>query len=250
MVHSANSYFEKVVLITGAGREPGNYLSVAFAEWGAISASNDLTPLGLEETMRSIAEAGGKGKAYLHDVAKRMPAQALVDQVLEDWGRIDVLVNCSAVNPSQSITEMDEWDWHRTLDVNLSGAFIMLQQVSRIMRKQGGGAIINLAGWYGKEPPSKRYHAAFLASQMGLAGLTLSAAEELEEEHIRINQICLGLTDVLVDRVDPALQKELLVKDVTPKDRLVRIVCFLCNPLAGGSTGQVVNLESEQMVNF
>ena len=199
--------------------------------------------------MRIIAAAGGKGKAYLHDVAKRMLAQALVDQVLEDWDRIDILVNCSAVNPSQSITEMDEWDWHRTLDVNLSGAFIMLQQVSRIMRKQGSGVILNLAGWYGKEPLLKRNHAAFLASQMGLAGLTLSAAEELEGDHIRVNQVCLGLTDMLADRVEPGLQKELLVKDLTPKDRLIHIVRLLCNPFASEPTGQVVNLESGKAVN-
>jgi NAD(P)-dependent dehydrogenase (short-subunit alcohol dehydrogenase family) len=244
MAQTAINYSGKVVLVTGAGREPGRALSVAFARWGAVSASNDLNPLGLEETMQSIAEAGGKGKEYLFDVAKRMPVQALVDQVLEDWGRIDILVNCAAVEPSQSILEMDEWDWHRTIDVNLSGVFFTTQQVSRAMRKQGGGIMINIAGWYGDGPLLKRNHAAFLSSQLGLAGLTLSAAEEFAKDHIRVNQVCLGLTDLLANRVEPALQAELQITDLIRKDRLIRIVHYLCNPFAAGPTGQVVNLES------
>jgi 3-oxoacyl-[acyl-carrier protein] reductase len=245
MVQTEINYSGKVVLVTGAAREPGRALSVAFSRWGAVCASNDLNPLGLEETMKRIAEAGGKGKAYLFDVAKRMPVQALVDQVLEDWGRIDILVNCAAVTPSQSILEMDEWDWHRTIDVNLSGVFFTTQQVSRAMRKQGGGVIINIAGWYGDEPLLKKNRAAFLSSQLGMAGLTLSAAEEFKKDPIRVNQVCLGLMDVLACRVEPALQEELLITDLAQKDRLIRIVHYLCSPLADGLTGQVVNLESE-----
>jgi NAD(P)-dependent dehydrogenase (short-subunit alcohol dehydrogenase family) len=209
-----------------------------------VCASNDLNPLGLEETMQCLTEAGGKGQAYVFDVAKRMPVQALVDQVLEDWGRIDILVNCAAVEPSQPVAEMDEWDWHRTIDVNLSGAFLTVQQVSRFMRKQGSGVIINIAGWYGDEPLLKQNHAAFLSSQLGLTGLTLAAAEELVKEPIRVNQVCLGLADMLANRVEPALQKELLVRDLTQKDRLVRIVLYLCDPRRVGLTGQVVNLEA------
>lgn len=244
MAQTATNYSEKVVLVTGAGREPGRALSVAFSRWGAVSASNDLNPLGLEETMKGIMEASGKGKAYLFDVAKRMPVQALVDQVLEDWGQIDILVNCAAVEPSQSILEMDEWDWHRTMDVNLSGVFFTTQQVGRAMRKQGGGVIINIAGRYGEGPLPKRNHAAFLSSQLGLAGLTLSAAEEFEKDHIRVNQVCLGLTDLLANRVEPALLEELLKTDLAQKDRLIRIVHYLCSPLAAVLTDQVINLES------
>jgi len=246
MVQTAVDYSGKVVLVTGAGREPGRSLSLAFARWGALSAANDLNPLGLEETMQRLTETGGKGQAYVFDVAKRMPVQALVNQVLEDWGRIDILVNCAAVEPCQPIAEMDEWDWHRTIDVNLSGTFFTLQQVSRFMRKQGSGAIVNIAGWYGDGPLLKRNHAAFLSSQLGLTGLTLSAAEELIKDHIRVNQVCLGLMDLLTNQVEPALQKELLVTDLTNKDRLVRIVRYLCDPKQVGLTGQVVNLEANR----
>jgi NAD(P)-dependent dehydrogenase (short-subunit alcohol dehydrogenase family) len=143
---------------------------------------------------------------------------------------------------------MDEWDWHRTIDVNLSGVFFTTQQVSRVMRKQGVGIMINIAGWYGDGPLLKRNHAAFLSSQLGLAGLTLSAAEEFAMDHIRVNQVCLGLTDLLANRVEPALQAELQRTDLTRKDRLIRIVYYLCNPFAAGPTGQVVNLERSSEV--
>src|SRR4026209_1059906 len=178
-----NELKDKVVLITGAGKGSGSLLAKAFAERGAIVAANDISPINVEEIVDQINIQGGRGKAYIEDVAKKVGAQHLIKQVEDDLGPIDVLINHAAVEPHVPLLDMDEWDWHRVLDVNLTGAFLMIQSVGRVMRTQGSGVIINLL----TAPDSKvENEAAFVASMYGLEGLTLEAARELNPYGIRV----------------------------------------------------------------
>jgi 3-oxoacyl-[acyl-carrier protein] reductase len=172
-----NGLKDKVILITGAGKGSGRLLTRAFAEGGAIVAANDISPINVEEIVDHIVTEGGRGKAYIEDVAKKVGAQHLIKQVEDEFGRIDVLINHAAVEPRVPLLDMDEWDWHRVMDVNLTGAFLMIQSVGRVMRAQGSGVIINLI----TEPDSRvQNEAAFNASMHGLRGLTLEAARELD----------------------------------------------------------------------
>jgi len=122
---------DKVVLITGAGRGIGRRLAGALAERGAVVAANDISPINVEEVVAGINARGGKAKAYIEDIAKKVGAQTVVKHVEDDFGRIDILINHAAVEPRVSLLDMDEWDWHRTLDVNLTGAFLMIQSAGR-----------------------------------------------------------------------------------------------------------------------
>ena len=115
----------KVVLITGAGRGIGRELALAFSSLGAIVAANDINPISLEETISQITQTGGTARAYIFDVAKRMPIEGMVSQVLEHFGRIDILVNHATVAPDAFLLDMDEWDFHRTLDVNRSASSVI-----------------------------------------------------------------------------------------------------------------------------
>jgi NAD(P)-dependent dehydrogenase (short-subunit alcohol dehydrogenase family) len=172
----------KIVLVTGAGKGMGRGLAKAFAAQGAFVAANDISPVNLDETVAQILAAGGQVKAYVEDIAKKMPVQTLLNAVLDDHGRIDILVNCAEVEPVKSVMEMDDWDWQRTMDVNLNGAFLLTQSVGRIMKEKGGGVIVHV----GERAKGADGRAAYFASKAGLAALAALAAYELSEYGIRV----------------------------------------------------------------
>jgi 3-oxoacyl-[acyl-carrier protein] reductase len=175
---------DKVVLITGAGKGSGRRLAQAFASQGAIVAANDISPVNVEEVVGQIVVQGGRANAYIEDVAKKVAAQHLVNQVEDDFGQLDILVNHAAVEPHVPLLEMDEWDWHRVLDVNLTGAFLMTQSAGRVMRARGSGVILTLVTGSARNGHAS---AAFLASMQGLAEFTRQAARELSPYGIRVH---------------------------------------------------------------
>jgi NAD(P)-dependent dehydrogenase (short-subunit alcohol dehydrogenase family) len=180
-----NQLKDKVVLITGAGKGAGRALALAFAERGAIVAANDISPINVELVVAEIEACGGKAKAYIEDVAKKVGVQYLVNSVEDDFGGIDILVNHAAVEPHTSLLDMDEWDWHRTLDVNLTGAFLMTQSVGRMMR--GKGVILNIVA--GPSRGVDKDAGAYLSSMAGLAALSRQADVELSPHGIRVYTI-------------------------------------------------------------
>ena len=181
-----NDVKDKVVLITGAGRGCGRILAGAFAERGAYLAANDISPINVDEVVNEIIKNGGRAKAYIEDVAKKVGAQLIIKQVEDDFGRIDILINHAAVEPRVPLLDMDEWDWHRVLDVNLTGTFLMTQSVGRVMRARGSGIVVNLITELNPEDSSK---AAFAASMDGLRGFTQQAARELSQYGIQVHAL-------------------------------------------------------------
>ncbi|MGA2489870.1 MAG: SDR family NAD(P)-dependent oxidoreductase [Anaerolineales bacterium] len=179
------NYKDKVILVTGAGKGTGRSVAEAFAVQGARVAANDISPVNLDETIRRITADGGQVKAYVEDIAKKMPVQTLLNAVLDDFGRIDILINCAEVEPHKSVLEMDEWDWQRTLDVNLTGAFLLTQSAGRIMQEKGGGVIVHV-GERARGPESR---AAYFTSKAGLAALAALAAYEFSEYGIRVYHV-------------------------------------------------------------
>lgn len=163
---------DKIVLVTGAGKGTGRAIAEAFAARGALVAANDVTPVNLDETVARIQTAGGRVKAYVADIAKKMPVQTLVNAVQDEWGRIDILVNCAEVEPRATLLEMDDWDWQRTLDVNLGAR---------------------------AKAPEKR--AAYLASKAGLVALTEQAAGEFAADNIRVYLVAPGKGENVVEKV-------------------------------------------------
>ncbi|MBI5964463.1 MAG: SDR family oxidoreductase [Chloroflexi bacterium] len=182
-----NDLKDKVVLITGAGKGAGRALAEALAEQGAFIAANDISPINVEEVAAGIITRGGKAKAYVEDIARKVGAQALVKTVEDELGGIDILINHAAVKPRASLLDMDEWDWHRTLDVNLTGAFLMIQSVGRVMRAKGNGEILNLVTGAGKGVNKEA--GAYLSSKAGLVELSHQADMELSPYGIRVYAI-------------------------------------------------------------
>jgi 3-oxoacyl-[acyl-carrier protein] reductase len=236
----------QVVLVTGAGGGIGRALTLGFARQGALVAANDLSPLNLDETLSQVQAAGGQCRGYSYDIAKKMPLQALVSQVLDECGRIDILVNAALVQPNAALLEMDEWDWHRIQDVNLGGPFFAMQTIGRVMQQQGGGVMVNIL--LPSELLAQRPgFAALTASQAGLAGLTLAAARELAPFHIRVNAV---MPVILPEGTPPAPASEASrrtgrvtyqpMENTHSLPLLVEKVLYLCSPAAREVTGQIL----------
>lgn len=194
---------DKVILITGTGRGSGRALAEAFAERGAVIAANDISPINVEEVINQIVAHGGRAKAFVEDVAKKVGAQNLIKQVEDEFGRIDILINHASVRPRVSLLDMDEWDWHRVLDVNLTGAFLMTQSVGRVMRAQGSGVIINLVT---RNQEAAENEAAFVTTMRGLEGFTNQVARELDPHGIQVHAVETG--DDVVERVLELLEEK------------------------------------------
>jgi len=174
---------DKVILITGAGKGSGRVLAETFARRDAVVAANDISPINVEEVVDEINRQGGRAKAYIEDVAKKLGAQNIIKQVEDDFGRIDILIHHASVEPHVPLLDMDEWDWHRVLDVNLTGAFLMTQSAGRVMRGQGSGVILYLITGPTRD---EKKEAAFVASMDGLRGLARQSAYELSPHGIRV----------------------------------------------------------------
>ena len=250
-----SEFTDKVVLVTGAGRGIGREIATAFAERGAIIAANDITPINLDETVRQISAAGGRCKDYVFDVAMKMPVQTMIEQIRDDWGGINILVNNAGVEPHASILDMDEWDWKRTIDVNLTAAFYTIQSAGRVMRDEGGGAIVNISSIAGRAHGLKD-RAAYVASKMGLIGLTREAARELAAYNIRVNAVCPGVIETEMTtalRQNESMMRKWL-EDI-PQGRLgnpgdvAGLVLFLCSESAAYLTGQAINIDGGKVMS-
>jgi NAD(P)-dependent dehydrogenase (short-subunit alcohol dehydrogenase family) len=170
----------KVVLATGAGRGAGRGLAQAFAARGALVAANDISPVNLDGVVAEINAAGGQARAYVHDIAKKVDVQVMVNNIESDYGRIDILVNCANVQLPGALLEIDEWDLHRVFDVNAIGSLLMIQSVGRVMRAQGSGIIVNVVKIPAQAPVS------FIVSRAGLAAMTDNLNAELSRFGLRV----------------------------------------------------------------
>ena len=187
----------KVILITGAGKGRGRILAKTLAAHGAIIAASDISPINIDTVVDEIHTQDGRAISYIEDVAKKVGVQNLINSVEDDFGHIDILINHANVEPNKPILEMDEWDWHRVLDVNLTGTFLMIQSAGRIMRQQGYGEIIILTQ---PDQASGRSDAAFIASMHGLIGFAQQAKRELSPHGIQVH-VLDDAQETIVDAV-------------------------------------------------
>lgn len=243
----AHSLQDKVVLITGAGRAPVPPLALALAQQGAIIAANDLSPTLLDPLAEQVRAAGERIQLYVADATRGMPLRAMLDEVLTDWGRIDILINNPRVRPNAALLDMDEWDWQRTVEMNLNGPFLVIQHTARIMREQGAGVILNIVDDNPQvlEAPG---HTAYAASQQALLAVSRAAARELIAYNIRVHTLCPD-EDILV--MQPGSGKREDEQEPGSAgfavEGFTRFATFLCGPAAAHLNGQVYRVNNTQI---
>ncbi|MCX5735529.1 MAG: SDR family NAD(P)-dependent oxidoreductase [candidate division NC10 bacterium] len=174
----------KVVLITGAGVGIGRAAAVRFAKEGAKVAVNSVTPANGNETLRLVKEMGAAGIYIQGDVSRDADARRMVEETIQAFGRIDVLVNNAGIVLPGRADNTSEEDWDRTMAVNLKGAFLVSKHAIPEMRKSGGGAIVNTSSIVAVKGVKDR--AAYAASKGGLSALTKAMAA--------VNCVCPGTT--------------------------------------------------------
>ncbi len=169
----------KVAIVTGAGHGAGKAIAGALVAAGARVAVNDINPDRAYRVAGELREGGGATIGVMADVSNRFQCVHLIETTRSEWGRIDMLINCAAIQPSASILKMDEWELMRVLDVNVKGPFFMSQLVGRVMadrhRADGArGLIITLAA----AEPERAGLAAYAATQAALPAFVRACARE------------------------------------------------------------------------
>jgi NAD(P)-dependent dehydrogenase (short-subunit alcohol dehydrogenase family) len=248
------SFSDKVVLVTGAGRGIGKAIAIAFAQAGARVAVNDINPDSCAKTADEIITSGGQAMACHADVANKLAVQAMLIDIEDRWGRVDILINNAGVEPHQPIVQLDEWDWNRTIDVNLKGAFLCSQSAGRMMQQQGGGVIVNIASIAGRAA-GLRDRSAYVASKTGLIGFTKECAREFAAYNIRVNAVCPGviITEMTAHLRQNEAQLKKWLEDIPlgrlgdPED-VTGLVLFLCSDAARYITGQAINVDGGKVM--
>ena len=234
----------KVALITGAARGIGKAIALKFASEGADIAFTDLVINdSAQETIREIEELGRKVKGYASNCANFEETQAVVEEIVKDFGRIDVLVNNAGITKDGLVMRMSEQQWDAVIDVNMKGAFNFLHAVVPVMARQQGGSIINMASIAGQtgNPGQVNYS----ASKAGLIAMAKSVAKEMGPRGIRANSIAPGfiiseMTDALPQAVKDEYLKMIPLKHGGTVEDIANTALYLASDLSAYVSGQVI----------
>ena len=235
----------KVALVTGAGRGIGKAIALRYAQEGANVAFTDLAiNEAVEETVKELEAMGVKAKAYASNAANFDETHEVVKQVVEDFGRIDVLVNNAGITKDGLMMRMSEAQWDAVINVNLKSAFNFIHAVTPIMAKQRGGSIINMSSVVGVSGNAGQCN--YSASKAGMIGLAKSIAKEMGPRGIRANCIAPGfiiteMTNQLSQEIKDQWAAQIpLRRGGTPED-VANVALFLASDLSSYVSGQVLH---------
>ena len=235
----------RVAIVTGGSRGIGRAVAASLAEDGASVVVSGRDPVRVEVEAKELEALGASVLAVQADVARREDVDRLVDRTRERFGRIDILVNNAGITRDTLLVRMKDEDWDQVLNVNLRGAFLMTRAVAKVMMRQKGGRIINIASAAGTMGNAGQVN--YSAAKAGLIGLTKAAARELAHWGILVNAVAPGLIDTDMAARIPAEARDALLAQV-PLRRIgvgrevAEVVRFLAGDSASYVTGQVIHV--------
>lgn len=231
----------KVALVTGASGGIGRATALAFAASGASVVVSDVNDAGGNETVASIAAAGGKAVYQRCDVSDSGDVKAMVARAISEFGRLDFAHNNAGIN-NLGADEYDDDVWDRSVSINLSGVMYCMREEAAVMLPQGKGAIVNTSSINGLTGNGAQ--PGYVATKHGVIGLTRHGALRWATTGIRVNAICPGVIETPMTApltADPAMRA--VIDKMTPMGRMGRAeeiaaaVLWLCSDQASFVTG-------------
>lgn len=252
----------KVAIVTGSARGIGEATAWAFAKRGATAVIVDINGEGAEKVAADIRAKGHNAIAFTVDVSKKNDVEAMVEQVFEKYGHIDILVNNAFVSGGYAIvTETSDETWARVLAVNLTGYFNCAKAVAKKMIPQKSGKIVNISSGAGVSG-SLSSGVQYPASKAGVIGLTKGLAGDLAPFGINVNCITPGLIKTwkpeeistreggwTLEKVERYIKVEVPLKRVGEPEDIAETVVFLASDGASYIVGEVINVDGGGMID-
>jgi len=239
----------KVAIVTGGATGIGFGGAQALAAEGATVVLFGLEKAALDKAVATLEASGATAHGIVGDVSSNASVAAMVAETAETFGRIDIIVNSAAIQPYGTVETMGEAEWDRVLGVNLKGTYLTTHHAIPVMRRNGGGAIVNIASVQGIACQTNV--AAYVASKGGLLALTRAMALDHAKDGIRVNAVCPGSIDTPMlrfaasENLDGKTEDEVIALwgAAHPIGRVGRIedvgamIAFLAGPRAAFCTG-------------
>lgn len=237
----------KVALITGAARGIGKEVAKKFAKNGYNVVINYVSSkTDTEKLKKEFEDLGVKVLLVKADVSNQEEAEDLVNQTINTFGKIDVLVNNAGITKDNLIMRMSEEDFEKVININLKGTFLVTKYAIKYMMKKRCGSIVNLASVVGVAGNAGQCN--YAASKAGIIGFTKSIAKELASRNIRANAVAPGfiktdMTEVLSDSVKENINSQIPLKRMGTAEEVANLVYFLSSEQSSYITGQVINVD-------
>ena len=242
----------KVALVTGATRGIGKQIAITLAKSGYDIALNYRKENDdLNNTKKEIEECGVKCFTVQGDVSKFEDCEKFVKEIIEEFGKIDVLVNNAGITKDMLLMRMKEEDFRQVIDTNLVGTFNVTKNVISNMMKVRGGRIINISSVVGVSGNAGQTN--YAASKAGIIGFTKSLAKEVASRNILVNAVAPGfietnMTDVLKDEIKEEIAKNIPLKRMGKAEDVANVVKFLVSDDSSYITGQVINVDGGMLM--
>jgi NAD(P)-dependent dehydrogenase (short-subunit alcohol dehydrogenase family) len=243
----------KVAIVTGAAQGMGRAVAELFADEGATLVLVDLQKERLLEVGEALKEKGTLATMEICDVSDEGAVRMLIDSVVEEHERVDILINCAGIMYPTRFHEMTVEEWDKVVAVNLRGVFLLMREVYPHMRAQEDGRIVNFSSTAGRTV-STLGGAHYTASKHGVIGITRAVAKEGGPHGIRVNAVCPGLidTDMVRDSIDEETRERFAT--LFPINRLgtahevAQLVLFLASDRSAYITGACVNISGGDLL--
>lgn len=237
----------KVALVTGAARGIGKAIALRFASEGADLAFTDLViNEDAKQTLSEIEAFGHKVRAYASDASNFEETHKVVEQIREEFGHIDILINNAGITKDGLMLKMTEEQWDMVLNVNLKSAFNFIHALTPVMMRQKGGSIVNMSSVVGVHGNASQCN--YAASKAGLIALAKSISQEMGRKGIRANAIAPGFIDTPMTMALPEDVRKAWVEKIPLRrggtvEDIANVALFLASDLSSYVSGQVIEVD-------